>query len=136
MSVNPMTNQGTQPLTSFVDWLMRYLQMTEPSGFAPEAMRLLETLQGNRRQPLSQQPEYAAVLQAIQERAQRAPSPTPVRSQPFLDYLRSGASQEAPGRASLFDYIANFIRQNYAQGQPAIQPGVSQVPGGGASRVM
>jgi hypothetical protein len=134
--VEPTTTQGTRPSTSFVDWLMRYLQMTEPMGAAPEALRLLEVLQSNQRQPLSQRPEYAAVLQAIQARAQQTPPPTPSRSQSFLDYLRSGAAQGSQGNNTLFDYIANFIRRNYAQGQPLIQTGMGQITGGGASRVM
>jgi hypothetical protein len=134
--VEPTTMQGTRPSTSFVDWLMRYLQMTEPMGAAPEALRLLEVLQSNQRQPLSQQPEYAAMLQTIQARAQQTPPPTPSRSQSFLDYLRSGAAQGSQGNNTLFDYIANFIRRNYAQGQPLIQTGMGQMTGGGASRVM
>jgi hypothetical protein len=136
MSVEPTTTQGTRPSTSFVDWLMRYLQMTEPMGAAPEALRLLEVLQSNQRQPLSQRPEYASMLQAIQARAQQTPPPAPTPSQSFLDYLRSGAAQGSQGKNTLFDFIANFIRQHYAQGQPAIQPGMGQIPGGGASRVM
>ena len=132
--MDPTMTQGTRPSTSFVDWLMRYLQMTEQAGFAPEAMRLLELLQSNRRQPLSQQPEYASMLQAVQARAQQAPPAAP--SQSFLDYLRSGPAQSAQGQSTLFDFIANYIRQRYAQGQPASQPGTGPLPGGGASRVM
>jgi hypothetical protein len=122
MNVDPMT-QGTRPSTSFVDWLMRYLQMTEPMGASPEAMRLLEILQSNRRQPLSQQPEYAAMLQG--------PPTAPAPNRSFLDYLRNGAAQGAQGRSDLFDFIASFIRQNYGQGQS-----VGQIPGGGAARMM
>jgi len=132
--VDPMTPRNTRPSTSFVDWLMRYLQMTEQTGASPEAMRLLELLQSNRRQPLSQQPEYASMLQAMQARSQQAPPTAP--SQGFLDYLRSGAAQSSQSQGTLFDFIANYIRQNYGQGQTMSQPGMGQVPGGGASRVM
>jgi hypothetical protein len=132
MIVDPMMTQGTSPSTSFVDWLMRYLQMTEPMGASPEAMRLLELLQSNRRQPLSQQPDYASMLQAMQSRAPQPAAP----SQSFLDYLRSGPAQSAQGQNSLFDFIANYIRQRYAQGQPMSQPGAGPITGGGAARVM
>ena len=130
--MDPTMTQSTRPSTSFVDWLMRYLQMTEQAGFAPEAMRLLELLQSNRRQPLSQQPDYASMLQAMQSRAPQPAAP----SQSFLDYLRSGPAQSAQGQSTLFDFIANYIRQRYAQGQPASPPGAGPITGGGASRVM
>ncbi len=130
-----MMRQSNRPSTSFVDWLMRYVEMTEPMGASSEAMRLLELLQGNQRQPLSQQPEYASMLQTIQARAQQEPTPT-ARNQSFVEYLRGGAARDSQGNNDLFDFIANFIRQNYAQGQSANQPGVSPLMGGGASRVM
>jgi hypothetical protein len=83
-----------RPSTSFVDWLMRYLQMTEPMGAAPEALRLLEVLQSNQRQPLSQRPEYAAMLQAIQARAQQAPPPRAIAESELPRLLAQWGSAE------------------------------------------
>jgi hypothetical protein len=110
MSVNPMMTQGTRPSTSFVDWLMRYVQMTDPDGTSPQAMSLLEMLQGN------QSPTWMS------------PRIAPTRNQGFLDYMQNMSADRAQGENSLFDFIANYIRRNYTPG--------GQMTGGGASRMM
>lgn len=107
--MDPMM-QGKRPSNSFIDWLMRYVQMTDPDGASSQAMRLLEMMQGD------QLPTWMP------------PRSAPMRNRGFLDYLQSMPADSARSGSGLFDFIANYIRQNYTPS--------GQMTGGGASRMM
>ena len=110
-----------QPTPSFLEWFMRYAEMLRNDQMAPEAAQLLQRVQE---------------MRARADQGQMPPAGAP--RMPFLDYVRMQANT-LDQHSSLFQYIADFLRQRFLEGgqmmAPAPMPPAGRVTGG-ASRVM